>query len=775
MPVAEGDVGITEYLGSHHPFRAIVKQSIDDFVVNEVLLSGEVAQLTVLARSGPEPSRRDAQPRVAPSEPSASLDINALPFQALDLLMPDANPTASSILQKALEAREKNITLPPCPDKKKRTEIHAWVRENLLSFISDTVDVADAKAVRVRRKDACRPWKRRRTNNGERVTGRNEDAIQEGTYDPREARESREHLDANSSLHVRRDAYVSFVLWKRNKDTTEALTTLSHILRVPVEAFSYAGTKDKRAVTTQRIHIRGISESRFARANRILQQRGKGHRPMAIGNVQLVPKGGRRALGLGDLKGNRFTLALRDLEVDNEDGGMSMKNILAAAESVKKRGFINYFGLQRFGSGVSATHETGFAFFRGDFEDVCRRILLPLKIEDGEGMRPERKLFVEAMERFARKEITAKELLPQLPQWMHIESALVKSFVDEEQRGITKYDYKKAFGKLPRNLRKMYGHAVQSFLWNVMASERIRSHPPNADERMHAIAGDLVRVQQTTEREFNFGTPVRIVTEEEENAKSVSVYEVLIPVVGSGVPIPESGYGAMARKIVEEEKVDMKAKFSSEYGMKGTYRPLLAMPKDMTTEIRAYTDKQKALIPCPVRHLSTTEGNSHGSQEQPGAFNTGVETGTSDMVNRPDPMNCVRSIAEMHSELVEAARKSSVKDTGGTPVLLATNKGSTGKESEPASQGNVAGKSSKDGDGFEAGEAATEVEGDPVAKTDINGTVLERKALIVSFTLGCAEYATMLVRELTRRDSSTAGQKALQDEVTNGEHKSLTK
>lgn len=59
-------------------------------------------------------------------------------------------------------------------------------------------------------------------------------------------------------------------------------------------------------------------------------------------------------VNLGELKGNRFSVALRFIDENIEDSAI-YKNV----KNVEKEGFINYFGMQRFGSYSVRTHELG--------------------------------------------------------------------------------------------------------------------------------------------------------------------------------------------------------------------------------------------------------------------------------------------------------------------------------------------------------------------------------------------------------------------------------
>ena len=83
----------------------------------------------------------------------------------------------------------------------------------------------------------------------------------------------------------------------------------------------------------------------------VAQLRGanKRLRGVTVGNFEYVTA----PLRLGALLGNRFTLVLRNVDPE------ARSTVAAAATALHESGFINYFGLQRFGSGDAPTHRIG--------------------------------------------------------------------------------------------------------------------------------------------------------------------------------------------------------------------------------------------------------------------------------------------------------------------------------------------------------------------------------------------------------------------------------
>lgn len=123
-----------------------------------------------------------------------------------------------------------------------------------------------------------------------------------------------------------RPKYLRFVLYKENKDTTEAIQILSKLLKVKPNLFTIAGTKDKRGVTCQYVTIPKMEASRMASLNKRLLG-------LKVGNFEYVPN----EMRLGDHKGNHFTVIIRD--IDNPEA------IKIACTELQKHGFINYFGM----------------------------------------------------------------------------------------------------------------------------------------------------------------------------------------------------------------------------------------------------------------------------------------------------------------------------------------------------------------------------------------------------------------------------------------------
>lgn len=133
------------------------------------------------------------------------------------------------------------------------------------------------------------------------------------------------------------NSVLSFVLRKRNWDTMQAVNKIARALKRRAGDFFFAGTKDKRAETTQLITAKGVSAKELAG---LLHVSSWNFDEVSFSHLEYV----QAPLKVGDLLGNRFTLAIRFPERVEE--AQVLGNVQRAAQS----GFVNYFGLQRFGN-----------------------------------------------------------------------------------------------------------------------------------------------------------------------------------------------------------------------------------------------------------------------------------------------------------------------------------------------------------------------------------------------------------------------------------------
>jgi tRNA pseudouridine13 synthase len=128
----------------------------------------------------------------------------------------------------------------------------------------------------------------------------------------------------------------------RNWETNRLLRMLSKDLRASRDRIKFAGTKDKRAVTSQLMAFK-VRPDIVKTINL---------KDVTVENVYTADRG----IDIGDLIGNQFEIKVSDLKM----GALDI--VKDTATQVKDlEGFPNYFGIQRFGAIRPVTHLVGHA------------------------------------------------------------------------------------------------------------------------------------------------------------------------------------------------------------------------------------------------------------------------------------------------------------------------------------------------------------------------------------------------------------------------------
>jgi len=231
----------------------------------------------------------------------------------------------------------------------------------------------------------------------------------------------------------------------------------------------FSGTKDKRAVTLQRMAIKGIDARQIAGINKVRLYR-YGH--VAVGDFTTV----RQGLSLGGLSGNHFTIILRHIQTDSgtppADDNTSVDVVLLdeVRQALDAQGFANFFGPQRFGTTRVLTSDIGLELLKENYRLALERIL-----ESRIDISPE---VADAVAQFKAMDYDAA--LAAMPGYCFQERDALKHLVKAPG------DVKGAVLSLPRPLAMMYAHSVQSLVWNRILSQRLLADGPSP------CVGDLV-------------------------------------------------------------------------------------------------------------------------------------------------------------------------------------------------------------------------------------------------------------------------------------------
>ena len=345
----------------------------------------------------------------------------------------------------AAPRRPPPLLFAPTGDKQLRTKLHGLVRMHLRWAESDVADdgesTAGPKSVRLRcayKGPAAGPKRARAGGSGR---------------DAKRSRAAPQVIEVDSGPGCSVDAlgspppYLTFVLMKENVDTGCSLSIIASMLRVPPRTLGFAGTKDKRGVTAQRLSWRYGDVAQLKRLNTRLIG-------MRVGAAERATE----PLGLGALRGNRFALTLRDVRF------ATPADVATALGALRSRGFVNYFGLQRFGSGPpgSRTHSVGAALLRGAWPEAVDRLLGAPRPND----RPE----VAAARVTWSERRDAKAALEGFPVSALAERAVLRRFA---QPGWDGRNFVGALTAIPKTMRMMFVHAYQVRKVPFVASARI--------------------------------------------------------------------------------------------------------------------------------------------------------------------------------------------------------------------------------------------------------------------------------------------------------------
>jgi tRNA pseudouridine13 synthase len=665
--------GITAYVNPDTTgFSGVFKQRYTDFLVNEVLPSGEVLHLVDIedgtkrknngkngaqaaeklvrdgdpgnkARTGETPSDivKETAPPTDTSATGKAVDqtVQDAPTElkseeVIEVVIPPLAPEDEASLQEVYGEKTKKeiirlwhavlkhpkrkrkefekVYSPEIDDKDLRTKAHQIVRRIFSSKLDTTTlestSIAITPALSHDNASKKEEWRARR---------------QAGN----------EHSGGKLGWDELGGQYLHFTLYKENKDTMEVMSFLASRMKLHPRNFTFAGTKDRRGVTVQRISAYRVQSGRLAGLGREL-------RNAKIGGFKNEPG----PLALGQLHGNEFLITLREAQFAGEEGlnaaerlELAKKIAITAANDLKTNGFINYYGLQRFGTFHVSTDEIGTKILQNDLKGAVELILSysPEVLAAANGDKPELSVPSDdckramALERWERTK-SWQQVFETMPRKFSAESNIIKHLgYAKNGKRVNENDYQGAMMTLQRNMRLMYVHAYQSLVWNTVAGYRWNTHGNKVVEGDLVVvqalqvehddvdeAGEIIIQPATADRatvEDDY-VRARALTKEEAESGKYTIWDVVLPLPGFDVVYPANDVGKYYEEFMGSEKGgelnphDMRRK-QKDYSLSGGYRKLLARPESLECEVKTYTADTEQLVKTDLERLMETNAN----------------------------------------------------------------------------------------------------------------------------------------------------------------------
>ncbi|OBT60659.1 hypothetical protein VE03_09923 [Pseudogymnoascus sp. 23342-1-I1] len=823
----EREVGILRWVNEENVgFEGVLKQRYTDFLVNEITPDGKVIHLTNIY-----PPKQNKQQQAKPVQPPAQKE----PVEAAQPVESVQAPTTNvAAIEEVVQTPEptpveppKKSTAPDTPGNAAATAdsfmlapgdevlldkyFGADVREQIFKMYKKILAKPNEKAAtygsvtsepildrELRTKlhqDMRRIFDSRLETNTDkdgfiRISAAPKAGPSRGARGGQNQQTPRNQQKGKLGWAELGGEHLHFSLLKENKDTMEVISFISSRLGMKPRSFAFAGTKDRRGVTVQRVSVFRKNAEQIAHLNRDMWG-------SKIGDYTYE----KHALELGDLTGNEFHITLRDCQfpgADNldDEGKLALANkvVGGAVESIQSHGFLNYYGLQRFGTYLIGTDEIGKLILKNDYKGAVDAILSfspeclsagqdpDFVTSDGKPLSRDDIARAKAIDIF-KTTGRAKEALDKLPRKFSAESTIIRHL----ERGDRKTDYMGAILQINRNLRLMYVHAYQSLVWNHAVSERWGQ---SGDK---VVEGDLILVEANADKpeveELDQNGEVVVLPAADDTAVSTddmfqrarplsadeaasgkfSIFDIVLPTPGYDIEYPMNAIGDFYKTFMGSERgggldpANMR-RAQKDFSLSGSYRKIMAtVGNDVTYEVKAYTEDNEQMVETDLDRINKARGQPNRNAEPKHRYAGKEVFGNADAAAGHNAWaGSAKTIAEGDKTIEETAAnagKSSVPAVHETSIQKNDGNGvQTGVKETIIVSGSAA--PGADDTTMEVAPAVTTIAEATEDKkraaddmtADENEAVERRRKItvIVKFQLGSSQYATMALRELMK-------------------------
>ncbi len=353
-----------------------------------------------------------------------------------------------------------------------------------------------------------------------------------------------------------KDKYTTFNLIKINKDTFEAMKEISQALKISQNLMYYSGLKDRRSISVQKISIRG---------NYVKELKELNIRDLFFRCIGLTKK----PIKLGANRGNNFTIVIRNIE----DKKNLKKNIDDLIEFLGKKGFPNYFGLQRFGTYRPNSHIVGRYLLEGNFEKAFDEFVSEkYSSEDPQ---------LQSIRSDVKNSNDLERIYKNFPNNLSYEKSMIKHLIDFPG------DFKGCFEAIPSDLKNLLISSFQSYIFNKMISLRVKMGIP----LLKPVKGDTISILDDdngsiTQIKYIFGG---LYDQYLKEAIKLNRAAIVIPLIGYKTNLDDFPLmKTLFKEINKQEHINkdiFMSDFLYEFDFKGSFRAMIIKPTGLEVEL----------------------------------------------------------------------------------------------------------------------------------------------------------------------------------------------
>ena len=276
----EEEVGITEFMCPENPgFKCVLKHRYSDFIVNEIDVNGNVVWLKESNEdindsniiSSEKKEGEDGKIEQLNEEKAEEIIKKIFSSFLNEKEREDLNKLIVNYIYKQHQIND-SIEVNFIEDKEKRRQLHENIREHFPFLDSQTIEDKEIKEKKIKI-----------------------------TYMTKQNMFKRRKVFPDKNKNI-----LLFSLLKRNMDTIGAVEYISRLLHRTQKTIKFAGNKDKRGITTQRLSSFNTLPNEIIS----LTKNKRWNKNLEISNFSFSDK----ELRLGLLKGNQFCVCFRFVE-----------------------------------------------------------------------------------------------------------------------------------------------------------------------------------------------------------------------------------------------------------------------------------------------------------------------------------------------------------------------------------------------------------------------------------------------------------------------------